>query len=439
MCFDDKIRSYWTTLDLLKSGKTIPEISSITGIKKASLIKQLKSDLLEKIKLNLDNGSKPKEIARKLGLGYTTVLDWIKDNNLSSSSKNNREKGLGSLAKRVELLKEFAQGKGITAVSKKFHVHRQTAKKLLTEQGFKIFNGNTVKKLNEALRGESFVKFSEYIKEVITGSLLGDGFIEPKLNRNKLLPQTISSFKDLETGLRNIDNMKNLPKDFKWKSIAHYYNNALKAMENHPTAIFGLNKSTVETPWLREIRNIFKKNNLNPYFSKGFNKTFNKHSLLLRHKSTHQMFEEWKRWYVDGKKILPTDLKITPTVIRHWFAGDGRLTKDNCVIFCSESFTERENKELLDNINKEIGIQAIVSPHRKSEYPNRKYWRISVNKQVDVRKIFNYIERGNDNALNALKQTMPWKFDPKLRKMDVITDAVYKERVGEATKLAAEK
>ena len=342
------------------------------------------------------------------------------------------------MEKKVELLREFAQGKGITVVSEKFHMHHQTAKKILTEQGFKIFNGNTVKKLNEALRGESFVKHSEYIKDVIAGSLLGDGFIEPKFNKNKQLPESISSIKDLETGLRTIENMKNLPKNPNWKIIADVYNNALEAVQNHPTAIFGLNKSTVETPWLKEIKNIFKANDLNPHLSKGFNKTFNKHTLLLRHKSTHQMFEEWKRWYQDGKKILPSDLQITNIIIRHWYAGDGRLTKDNCVIFCSENFTKNENRELVDKLNKEVGIQAIISPHRKSEYPDRQYWRINVNKQADVKKLFEYMEQGHESSLNALKHTMPWKFDPDLRKKEVITNDIYEERVREATKLATD-
>jgi hypothetical protein len=34
-----------------------------------------------------------------------------------------------------------------------------------------------------------------------------------------------------------------------------------------------------------------------------------------------------KKWYPDGKKIVPQDIKLTPTVIRQWYIGDGCLVK----------------------------------------------------------------------------------------------------------------
>jgi len=34
------------------------------------------------------------------------------------------------------------------------------------------------------------------------------------------------------------------------------------------------------------------------------------------------------RWYPDGKKIFPTDLKLTPTLLKNWFVGDGNYSKD---------------------------------------------------------------------------------------------------------------
>jgi len=32
-----------------------------------------------------------------------------------------------------------------------------------------------------------------------------------------------------------------------------------------------------------------------------------------------------KKWYLDGKKIIPRDLELTPLVCRQWFIGDGSL------------------------------------------------------------------------------------------------------------------
>jgi hypothetical protein len=37
--------------------------------------------------------------------------------------------------------------------------------------------------------------------------------------------------------------------------------------------------------------------------------------------------EQRKRWYPDGKKIVPRDLVLTPTVLLHWYIGDGSVKK----------------------------------------------------------------------------------------------------------------
>jgi len=37
----------------------------------------------------------------------------------------------------------------------------------------------------------------------------------------------------------------------------------------------------------------------------------------------HPKFNEFRQWYSTGEKIWPEDIKLTPTVLKHWYVGDG--------------------------------------------------------------------------------------------------------------------
>jgi len=41
----------------------------------------------------------------------------------------------------------------------------------------------------------------------------------------------------------------------------------------------------------------------------------------------HPAFNEYRKWYSTGKKIFPNDIKMTPTVLKHWFVTDGNFNK----------------------------------------------------------------------------------------------------------------
>jgi hypothetical protein len=59
---------------------------------------------------------------------------------------------------------------------------------------------------------------------------------------------------------------------------------------------------------------------------------------------------ENKRWYVNGKKIIPKDLKITKVSCYWWFIGDGYNSNNN-VYLCTDSFTNEENLLLINRFN----------------------------------------------------------------------------------------
>lgn len=39
----------------------------------------------------------------------------------------------------------------------------------------------------------------------------------------------------------------------------------------------------------------------------------------------HPEFEEMAKWYDTGNKVWPDNIKLTPTVLKHWYVGDGSL------------------------------------------------------------------------------------------------------------------
>lgn len=47
--------------------------------------------------------------------------------------------------------------------------------------------------------------------------------------------------------------------------------------------------------------------------------------------STKELYNLYKKYYPKGKKIVPKDLILTPTIVKHWYIGDGSLIKQtNC-------------------------------------------------------------------------------------------------------------
>lgn len=61
----------------------------------------------------------------------------------------------------------------------------------------------------------------------------------------------------------------------------------------------------------------------NHAYDKRTKKTY--HSNTLRSRHTNQLLEQYHRWYPNGKKIIPKDLQVTPTMLLHTYLGDGCL------------------------------------------------------------------------------------------------------------------
>jgi hypothetical protein len=81
-----------------------------------------------------------------------------------------------------------------------------------------------------------------------------------------------------------------------------------------------------------------------------------------------QLVEIRRRWYPNGKKVVPLDIALNETSVRHWFIGDGTTffrksrpyRPSRGIFFCTHSFTFRENHRLARHLLNDLGIRASV-------------------------------------------------------------------------------
>lgn len=176
-----------------------------------------------------------------------------------------------------------------------------------------------LKKLNIKARDPNESHIGDYNfngdYEVLYGSLLGDGCL---LRRNKKTDKGMASFSKANVGFDHIKYVGNLILN-----------------ENSDSRIY-------------------------EYNPKGGKTSF---------KFTTQMCEEflneYKRWYPKDIKIIPTDLKLTPKILLHWFMDDGHTAwkhkgfKSVHLNFSTESFIKNDCKFLMKQME-EMGIQCYL-------------------------------------------------------------------------------
>jgi hypothetical protein len=109
------------------------------------------------------------------------------------------------------------------------------------------------------------------------------------------------------------------------------------------------------------------------------------------------LFEFCKRWLYLRHKIIPNDLTFTPTMIRHWFYGDGStsfLKRKNRKIqnstvhltFCTNAFTEDECHQLCYQFEKIDSNLKFFVNHTQKGQPI-----IKTTRQAAINTFFDYI------------------------------------------------
>lgn len=111
-----------------------------------------------------------------------------------------------------------------------------------------------------------------------------------------------------------------------------------------------------------------------------------------------------ERFYPNGKKIVPTDIELTPTILKHWYIGDGCFYTrkrgnyhEKSITMATNGFTYDEVEFLTDELNK-LGIKANLN-HSQG-------YTIVVYKKSAIQKFFNYI----GDCPEEIKQIYGYKF-----------------------------
>lgn len=70
---------------------------------------------------------------------------------------------------------------------------------------------------------------------------------------------------------------------------------------------------------------------------------------------SHPELSEWSNWYSSGEKVWPDDIELTPTVLKHWYVGDGHLNKSSGGIELTVT-NERGNRQKVQQYFSNAGL-----------------------------------------------------------------------------------
>ncbi len=80
-----------------------------------------------------------------------------------------------------------------------------------------------------------------------------------------------------------------------------------------------------------------------------------------------------KRWYKNGRKVVPRDLVISKEFILHWFLGDGccSINRNGAIlVLCTDAFT-KSDVEYLKGLMKNIGINCTIQKNNRLRIPKK--------------------------------------------------------------------
>lgn len=221
-----------------------------------------------------------------------------------------------------ENLIQVLQSMNQKQAAKHFGVHLATVKRAIKRYDIKYTKKSGGCHLYRDNPLDTNLKLTEVQKDIMIGSLLGDGFllktnifrIKQKKSRREYVEYLHQEFKPFSTPVR-MDKARK-PTRLKDGTVSH----KLKDWKG------GYTWST---------------------------------SFSTR---KHKIFEDLRaKWYPNGKKILPEDLELNPTIITHWYLQDGcHNKKKGYYKFSTQSFKYEEVEKLSNQLNLSLGVNSAI-------------------------------------------------------------------------------
>ncbi len=263
-------------------------------------------------------------IAKSLGVSATAIRSRL----LKAGIKIRTQKESCFLAHKVSvdteiLLQQYiVEEKSITSIAKQLGTSRGAITRRLIDLNVNIRDFRTA----HTLVCHKTFEMTENIQEIIDGLLLSDAWIEYSTNGEGRLA--------IEQRFDRVSWLENIINDFR--------------------------KVNVETSMAyREARD-------SVFDGKAINGS---PSFLLRTMKYVNFTKERQRWYPNGKKIVPHDVKLSPLALAYWYWGDGGLTSNNSVMrFCTDGFSFEEVDELCSKLKNIYNWECKI--HKHQGYPN---------------------------------------------------------------------
>jgi len=91
----------------------------------------------------------------------------------------------------------------------------------------------------------------------------------------------------------------------------------------------------------------------------------------------------YKRFFKNGRKIIPENLKLSPLTLAVWFMDDGTKSRSS-IYLNTQQFSLKEQKLLQKMLLEQLGIETTLNK-------DKKYWRIRV-RTNSIKKFVRLIE-----------------------------------------------
>ncbi len=354
-----------------------------------------------------------KEIAASLGISESSVKNWLQ----SFKLKRKREVTLDDELRIIQEHVNLRTQREISAT--RSNISRSKIRKVLDKYGLFVPPSQIANVLQRHFNGDFYIPFTEEMLEIINGELLSDLNIQPTSGYREIMSQNGS---DSEITLDEYGRALKILNDLSMVEITRenvgkvveQYNMATLILSSFPTASFYWGKSILEKPWLNLIKTKLEKIGYHP---KLFTYSSKKNVIYLRTNFSVQIYDLYRKWYPNGRKIVPKNLKMTPTTLLHWHVGDGGCYSYG-ITLCTDNFNQDEVSFLAKLIKKAINTDNIrIYQVNKSKRDKSPQYRINIIDKNSISLYYDYMSQSPHYSI--AKRLFPWKFSRKIRKKDV--------------------
>jgi len=139
----------------------------------------------------------------------------------------------------------------------------------------------------------------------------------------------------------------------------------------------GLEQTVRHEPWLDSVEQEFFRIGIS--VSRGYRKprvgllhgrtVKSKRSATLRTRKYRPFTEQRVRWYPDGGKHVPSDVRLSPRALAHWYWGDGATVNEGYgMLFHTDGFAEEDVARLRSRIKTLYGWATTQRERRPGQF-----------------------------------------------------------------------